>query len=140
MGMNRRLISVAALLSFVVLFAPPGGAACAWTGEGAHGCCSEPSVEPVAEAGSCCGRSTPDAPSPTPSSKNGCDCLHAPTAAAAINVGTPTSPETAPAADLHAGESLVGCAPQRMYRSNGVRSGGGGHDPPIFLSHCAFLT
>ena len=139
MRMKRRLISVAALLSFAALFAPPGGATCAWAGEGAHGCCSEIPVEPVAEAASCCNRTNRDAPSPTPPSENGCDCLHAPNAAAAITVGTPTSPDTGPTAGLNAGGALD-CAVQQVHLPDDATSRGDGHDPPIFLTLCTFLT
>jgi len=140
MTMTCRLTAVAALMAFVVLFATPGGAACAWTGEAAHACCADPVAEPSVQSDSCCGGPTPVNPSPAPASNDGCDCLHAPTAPTAITVGTPTSPETTPVASLHAGESVVDADTQQVHPTEDNGSRGGGHDPPIFLTHCAFLT
>ena len=140
MTMTHRLTAVAALMAFVVLFATPGGAACAWTGEAAHGCCADRVAEPTVQPESCCGGSTPVNPSPAPASNDGCDCLHAPTAPTAISVGTPTSPETAPVASPHTGESVVDGDTRQIHRTEDDRSRGGGHDPLIFLTHCAFLT
>ncbi len=139
MRMKRRLISVVALLAFAVLFAPPGGAACAWTGETAHGCCADPVVEPTVQPESCCGGPTPVNPSPAPATNEGCDCLHAPTAPTAITVGTPTSSETTPVASTHTGELVVDDTRQ-IHQTQDDSSRGGGHDPPIFLTHCTFLT
>jgi len=139
MGMKRRLISVAALLSFAVLFAPPGGAVCAWAGGGQHGCCAEPEVESATEETSCCGDSHPDLPSPTPPVDDGCDCLHAPEAPEAAAVGTPTSLESAPMSSPRAEESRVGGDLQQIHRTDDARCRGDGHDPPIFLTHCTFL-
>lgn len=140
MTMKGRLTAVAALMAFVVLFAAPGGAACAWTGEAAHGCCADPVAEPTVQPESCCGGTTPVNPSPAPVPDGGCDCLHAPTAPTAITLGTPTSPETAPVASLHAGESVVDGDTRQIQQTEDDVSRGGGHDPPIFLAHCAFLT
>ena len=137
--MKRRLIAVIGLVALLVSFATLGGPACAWTGGATHGCCAEPEAAPAPATDGCCGESTTTSQSPTPAPGDGCDCLHAPSAPAAITVGTPTSVLDRDA-DACGGFSIevarIDLGPEHAdAASTELR-----HPPPLFLLDCAFLT
>jgi hypothetical protein len=133
---TRRFIAIAGCVAFVVSLAIPGGPACAWTGDGTHGCCAVPAVETDVDPSGCCDQ--PD-PSPAPEPSGGCDCVHAPSAPTAVTVGTPTVNADS-ATTAYSDESSALTQIESTEQSTVHVPSGRNHPPPIFLLDCAFLT